>query len=123
VATRILLVDDTAAIRRSLRLYLEQEADWVICGEAENGKVAIERVQELRPDVVLIDLAMPVMNGIDAARAIKAIAPATHILMFTLHTYPQLLDEARKIGIADVLSKTGPAGSEVLHALRSLLAA
>ena len=123
MATRILLVDDTAAIRRSLRLYLEQEADWVICGEAENGKVAIERVQELRPDVVLIDLAMPVMNGIDAARAIKAIAPATHILMFTLHTYPQLLDEARKIGIADVLSKTGPAGSEVLHALRSLLAA
>jgi two-component system, NarL family, nitrate/nitrite response regulator NarL len=120
--TRILVVDDMQAIRRSLRLYLEQEGDLVVCGEAENGKSAIERVQELRPDVVVLDLSMPVMNGLDAARAIKAMAPNTHILMFTLHTYPQLLDEARKVGIATVLPKGGSAGSDVLNAVRSLRA-
>jgi DNA-binding NarL/FixJ family response regulator len=66
---------------------------------------------------------MPVMNGLDAARRIKAIAPRTHILMFTLHTYPQLLDEARKAGIANVVSKSDAAGPNLLRALRSLLAA
>lgn len=123
MTTRILVVDDMQVIRRSLRLYLEQEADLVVCGEANNGKAAIERVQELRPDVVVLDLSMPVMNGLDAARAIKAIAPGTHILMFTLHTYPQLLDEARKVGIANVFSKGGSTGSDLLSAVRSLRAA
>jgi DNA-binding NarL/FixJ family response regulator len=123
MTARILVVDDMQVIRRSLRLYLEQDADLEVCGEAENGKAAVERVEELHPDVVLLDLSRPVMNGLDAARAIKAIAPHTHILMFTLHTYPQLLDEARKVGITDVLSKGNAAGSEVLTAVRSLIAA
>lgn len=123
MTTRILVVDDMQVIRRSLRLYLEQDADLVVCGEAENGKTAVERVQELRPDVVVLDLSMPVMNGLDAARAIKSIAPRTHILMFTLHAYPQLLDEARKVGVATVLSKGSAAGADVLSAVRSLTAA
>ena len=123
MTTRILVVDDMPAIRRAIRFRIEKETDWELCGEAENGKVAVERVQELHPDVVIMDLSMPVMNGLDAARHIKAIAPATHILMFTLHTYPQLLAEARKAGIANVLSKSGAAGADVLHAVRSLLAA
>lgn len=122
MAPRILVVDDTQAIRLSLRLRIQKETDWEICGEAENGKEAIERVKELLPDVVLLDLSMPVMNGLDAARHIKAIAPQTHILMFTLHSYPQLLDEARKVGIEKVLSKAGPAESDLLHAVRSVLA-
>ncbi len=62
VSARILVVDDMPSIRHSMRLCLEQEAGWVICGEAENGKTAIDRVQELRPDLVIIDLSMPVMN-------------------------------------------------------------
>ncbi len=122
MAPRILVVDDTQAIRRSVRLRIQKETDWVICGEAENGEEAIERVKELRPDVVLLDLSMPVMNGLDAARHIKAIAPHIRILMFTLHTYPQLLDEARKVGIEKVLSKAGTAESDLLHAVRSMLA-
>jgi DNA-binding NarL/FixJ family response regulator len=123
MALRILVVDDTQAIRRSLRLRIETETDWEVCGEAENGRDAIERVKELQPDVVLLDLSMPVMNGLDAARRIKAIAPRTHIVMFTLHTYPQLLDEARKVGITNVVSKSDAAGPNLLRALRSLLAA
>jgi DNA-binding NarL/FixJ family response regulator len=123
MAPRILVVDDTQAIRRSVRLRIENETDWEICGEAENGRDAIERVKELEPDVVVLDLSMPVMNGLDAARRIKAIAPRIHILMFTLHTYPQLLDEARKAGIDDVVSKSDAAGPNLVRALRSLLAA
>ena len=120
-AARILVVDDVQSIRQSMRFCLEQESGWVICGEAENGKVAVDQVQELRPDVVIIDLSMPVMNGLDASRAIKAISPGTHILMFTLHTYPYLTDEARKVGIDRVLSKADSAGPELLQAVRTLV--
>jgi two-component system, NarL family, nitrate/nitrite response regulator NarL len=78
-------------------------------------------VNELRPDVVILDLSMPVMNGLDAARTIKAIAPGTHILMFTLRTYPHLLDGARKVGIDQVLSKAHSVGTELLRAVRTLV--
>ena len=121
VSPRILVVDDMPCIRHSMRLCLEQEAGWIICGEAENGKVAVDRVRELRPDVVIIDLSMPVMNGLDAARAIKAIAPGTHIVMFTLHTYPHLLDEARKVGVDQVVSKSDSEGTALLQAVRTLV--
>lgn len=121
MTARILVVDDVPAIRRSMGLLLEQEGDWTICGEAENGQVAINRVRELRPDVVILDLAMPVMNGLEAARVIKTIAPGTRILMFTLHTYPYLSDEARKAGIDQVLSKTESTGGELLQAVRTLV--
>jgi len=120
---KILLVDDTAAIRRALRLYIETETNWKIVGEAENGKIAVEMVQELRPDIVLLDLSMPIMNGLEAARLISAIAPETRMLMFTLHAYPQLVREARKAGIKDVIAKSDEVGTRVLTAIRSLLAA
>jgi DNA-binding NarL/FixJ family response regulator len=121
VTARILLVDDALAIRRCMRLHLEQEGTWTICGEAENGKVAIDRVRELRPDVVILDLSMPVMNGLEAARVIKTIAPDTRILMFTLHTFPYLSDEARKAGIDNVLSETDSMDGELLQAVRTLV--
>jgi two-component system, NarL family, response regulator NreC len=123
IGAKILLVDDTAAIRRSLRFCIEGETDWKICGEAENGKVAIEMVRELRPDVVVLDLSMPVMNGLEAARQIGTIAPETHILMLTLHAVPELVREARKVGIKGVISKSEGVPSNVLHAIRSVLAA
>jgi DNA-binding NarL/FixJ family response regulator len=121
VTARILVVDDAPAIRRSVRLYLEQEGNWIICGEAENGKVAIDRVRESRPDVVILDLSMPVMNGLEAARVIKTIAPGTRILMFTLHTYPYLSEEARKAGIDHVLSKADSKGGDLLQAVHTVV--
>jgi DNA-binding NarL/FixJ family response regulator len=121
MTARILVVDDVPSIRQSMRSCLEQEAGWVICGEAENGKIAVDQAQELRPDVVIVDLSMPIMNGLDAARAIEAIAPGTHILMFTLHTYPYLTDEASKVGIDQVLSKAESGGPELLQAVRTLV--
>jgi DNA-binding NarL/FixJ family response regulator len=121
--TRILVVDDSRAIRRSLRSYIEAQTDWQICGEAENGKVAVEMTQTLSTDVVILDLSMPVMNGLDAAREIRRIAPDVCVLMYTLNVYPRLLENANKVGIKDVLSKSRAVGSDVLNAIRSMLAA
>jgi DNA-binding NarL/FixJ family response regulator len=120
--TNILVVDDNPAIRHSLRSRIEDETDWKVCGEAENGKVAVDMVQRFCPDVIILDLSMPVMNGLDAAREISEIAPKAHILLFTLHSSPQLLADARNAGVNDVLSKSD-AGGTVVHAIRSLLAA
>jgi DNA-binding NarL/FixJ family response regulator len=122
VAPRLLLVDDVPEIRKGLRSLIQKETDWDVCGEAENGKVALGLVAQLRPDVILLDLSMPVMNGFEAARKIRDIAPQAQILLFTLHSSPQLAEEARKIGVKGVLSKSENAGSTVLPAVRSLLA-
>ncbi len=120
---RILIVDDSPVIRNSLRSCIEQRSDWETCGEAENGKLAVELVQKLHPDVIVLDLSMPVMNGFDAARQIRKIAPCARIILFTMHASPQLVEEALKVGVNDVLSKAGDAGSSVIRAVHSLLAA
>jgi len=119
----VLLVDDTAAIRRSLRFFIEAETDLTICGEADNGRAAIEMVRELHPDVVLMDLSMPVMNGLEAAREIGIIAPETHIFMLTLYAYPELVREAKKLGVRRVISKLDGDPNNVVGAIRSVLAA
>jgi len=118
VAYRILIVDDNNLIRRMLRSWLEQHSEWQVCGEAENGQVAIERVEELHPDLVILDLQMPVMNGLEAARQINQLAPKTSVVMFTVHSSPQLLKEARANGVKDVVSKCDLLGGHLLTALR-----
>ena len=82
----ILIVDDDADIRHSFRAFIEQNTDWQVCGEAENGEVAVEKVRELNPDVVILDMQMPVMSGLEAARQIRLVAPETAIFMFTMHS-------------------------------------
>jgi DNA-binding NarL/FixJ family response regulator len=118
----ILIVDDNATIRRSLRSWIEQEADWQVCGEAEDGKVAVEKVKELHPDIVLLDLQMPVMNGLEAARQIRVLAPGTAMVIFTMYTGGQLLKEARAVGIADVVSKSDRLEDHLLASLKKVSA-
>jgi two-component system, chemotaxis family, protein-glutamate methylesterase/glutaminase len=71
----ILIVDDSTLVRGLIRSYIEPDAAWRVCGEAENGKVAVEKVKELHPDVVILDFQMPGMNGIEAARQIGRFCP------------------------------------------------
>jgi DNA-binding NarL/FixJ family response regulator len=118
----VLIVDDSAPIRASLRFCIEQDTDWAVCGEAENGKVAVQKVLELHPNIVILDLQMPVMNGLEAARLITGLAPNTVMLMFTLYESQQVLREAQAAGIHHVVSKsTGFAGilSSLSKAFRS----
>lgn len=103
---QILIVDDSSLLRNSIRSCIEENSPWLVCGEAENGKVAVEKVLELHPDLVLLDLSMPIMNGLDAARRIALVAPRTVMVMFTLHSSPQLMNSAKSAGIKGVLSKS-----------------
>src|SRR5437879_2502111 len=81
----ILIVDDSEIIRHLLRSCLEANTDWQVCGEAENGQLAVERVEELHPDIVILDYQMPVMNGIEAAREITRLAPNTAMVLFKMN--------------------------------------
>ena len=118
--TNILLVDDSSAVRRALRAVIETQTNWRVAGEAENGLEAIEKFRALSPDVVILDLSMPLMNGLEAARHIREISRSACILLFTLHAYPYLLEDARKIGINQVVLKDDAA--LLLGAVRSALA-
>jgi DNA-binding NarL/FixJ family response regulator len=103
--TRFLLVDDSDFVRRSLRTVLQANLEWEICGEASNGKDAIAAFKELRPHVVILDFKMSGMNGIEVARRMREIAPATPIVMFTEHASAELEKHARDAGILSVISK------------------
>ena len=91
-----------------------------VCGEADNGQTAIEKVKELRPDGVILDLQMPIMNGLEAAKQIKVIAPQAKIIMLTMHSSEQLRREARDAGIQEVFSKSEGIAERLLPSLRNL---
>jgi DNA-binding NarL/FixJ family response regulator len=118
VSHSILLVDDNMLVRRLLRSWLEKHSEWNICGEAENGELAVEKVKELHPDIVILDLQMPVMNGLEASHEIKRLAPNTALIIFTAHASYQLVKEARARGVIDVVSKSELLGEHLLTALR-----
>ena len=116
---KVLIVDDNALIRHSVRACIERNTEWEVCGEAENGRVAIEKVKQLHPDVVLLDWQMPVMNGLDAAREITRIDPSATMLMITLHDSPALTADAHAVGIKEVLSKSDAVVDHLISSLRN----
>jgi DNA-binding NarL/FixJ family response regulator len=115
---KILIVDDSSSIRNLLRFFIEHNTDWQVCGEAENGQVAVERVRELKPHAVILDLSMPVMNGLEAAREITRIAPNVQVVMYTMHTSEQLRKDAQAVGIKDVISKSDTIGGHLYASLK-----
>jgi len=117
MARTILIVDDNALVRRSLRTCIEDNTDWTICGEAENGRIAIEKVKQLQPAVVILDWQMPVMNGLDAAKEISRIAPEATLIMITMHESAMLSEEAGAAGITEVLSKTSHVAEALIASL------
>ena len=116
---RLLLADDHAVVRSGLRLLLEAQPDMAIIGEAENGADAIRRTAELKPDVVLMDIAMPGMNGIEATRRIKAQAPATAVLALTMYEDDQYFFEMLRAGAAGYVPKRA-APDELVSAIRAV---
>jgi DNA-binding NarL/FixJ family response regulator len=117
---RILIVDDSSFIRLLVRRCIEANTAWNVCGEAENGQIAVEKVIQLHPDVVILDFQMPVMNGLEAARQITKVAPNTVLLMFTMHKSEQLAQAAKDAGIRDVVSKSDSVTEHLLASLRSM---
>jgi DNA-binding NarL/FixJ family response regulator len=122
VAFRILIADDHPTIRKVLRSLIESHEEWQVCGEVENGSEAVAKARELKPDLVILDLAMPVMDGIRAAREISRAIPGMPILMHTMHGSPAVNLEAKKAGVTLVVSK-GESGNNLIGAITELLKA
>jgi CheY-like chemotaxis protein len=116
--TRILIADDTPAVRKALRQLLEGVHPWQVA-EAEDGQQAISRALELRPDLIILDLAMPVMDGLTAAREISKVLPETPIVMYTMHWTPPLELAAQKSGVRKVVPKVH--SEALLETVRELL--
>jgi DNA-binding NarL/FixJ family response regulator len=104
--TRILVADDSDVMRHGMRFLLRQHEGWEVCGEAVDGQEAVVKAHQLAPDVVVLDFAMPVMNGIEAARQIRKERPNTAIVLCSLYLDSQLATVARDVGITSVLSKS-----------------
>jgi DNA-binding NarL/FixJ family response regulator len=118
--TRILIVDDNPSVRAALRMCFKMKTDWIVCGEAGNGDAAIEMARSVKPDVVLLDYAMPVMNGLEAARILSAFAPKCAILMYTMFASPDLSELARAAGVRAVLSKEVNGIGAVMEAIEAV---
>jgi DNA-binding NarL/FixJ family response regulator len=101
----VLIVDDNLYIRRGLRELFQREEDFDVCGDAENGREAIEKAQELHPDLILLDLSMPVMNGLEAARVLKRVMPEVPVIMYSAFGDPLTESEALSAGVSAFVSK------------------
>ncbi|MBI2460697.1 MAG: response regulator transcription factor [Candidatus Rokubacteria bacterium] len=117
--TKILLVDDHAIVRAGLRLLLESQSDLAVVGEAASGREAIRAVKELRPDLVLMDVAMPDLNGLEATRRIKAEHAKVQVLALTMHENEQYFFQMLHAGAAGYVVKGAPP-EELIGAIRSV---
>jgi DNA-binding NarL/FixJ family response regulator len=118
---KIIIADDHAMIRQGVRSVLESERNWVVCGEADNGRAAVELARSLKPDIAILDITMPDLNGVDAIRLLKANTPRIKVLILTMHDSDALADEVAKAGGDGYLLKSD--ASEMLpEAIKSLAA-
>jgi DNA-binding NarL/FixJ family response regulator len=116
---RIVLADDHVAIRQGLRLIIDGQPDMTVVAEASDGAEAIQHAQALRPDVVVMDISMPGMNGLVATRTLRAATPAIAIVIITRHGDDAYLQELLRAGAAGYVLKQSPA-TELLRAVRSV---
>jgi DNA-binding NarL/FixJ family response regulator len=116
---RVLIVDDHAAIRRGVQAILHPFPEWEFCGEADNGNDAVLMANALKPDVIIMDVSMPGLNGIDATRAICKAQPQVKIVLLTLHDSADLVRSAFRAGARGYLLKTD-AEQELVKALKAI---
>lgn len=118
---KVLVVDDSKYVRAALRVFLRVTMQLEICGEAGDGLEAVAKATELRPDMILMDVAMPKMNGVEAAIAIKSMLPDVRIVLFTFWENSVHTGMARAVGVDLVLSKSAGTAT-LLESIRILLA-
>lgn len=108
VPSRILIADDHDGMRQMLKKSLEGHPGWAVLAEAKDGMEAVSLALELLPDVIILDPAMPQLDGLHATRNILSVLPDTPILLYTSHAWPTLLIEAVRAGVRQVVSKSAP---------------
>ncbi len=116
---RILIVDDHELVRRGLRSILVTRPEWEICGEAADGSNAIEKARELKPDIVLLDITMPHVNGLDAARIIRRDVPRAKVIILSQYDESEMRSRAFEAGAQGYISKSD-AARQLLIAIESL---
>ena len=117
-AMRILLADDHPVVRRHVRNLLQSELGWEVCGEASSGREAVVMTAAERPDLVVLDLSMPELNGLEAAKLIHEQFPETEMIVLTMHDVLDLADELHTVGIRTCIQKTDLQG--LVNAIRNL---
>lgn len=110
------MADDHTIVRQGLAKLLEAESDLEVIGEAEDGREAVNKVQKLKPDIVIMDIAMPLLNGIEATRQIKKILPQTKIIILSMHSHDRYISELIGLGASGYLLKDST-GGEIIKAI------
>lgn len=118
---RLLLGDDHTLVRQGFRKILEQQPDWEVVGDVADGRSAVKRVLDLQPDVAVLDIGMPLMNGIEATRQIVRRAPNVHVLILSMHSNEAYIVEALKAGAKGYLLKDS-ADADLLRAVAAVAA-
>lgn len=118
--TRVLLADDHAVLRSGLRLLLTSQSEYDVVGEASSGTETLSLAEKLQPDLILLDLSMPSLGGLDALPALRKLVPSARILILTMHDDPQYLRQALKHGASGYVLKKA-ADTELLSAIRAVL--
>jgi DNA-binding NarL/FixJ family response regulator len=116
---RILIADDHELVRRGVRTVLEGQAGWVVCGEASTGREAVAKALDLRPDIVILDISMPELNGLEATRQIRRAVPAK-VLILSVHESEQLVTEVLNAGAHGYVLKAD-AGRTLVEAIRTVV--
>ncbi len=117
MSIHILLADDHTILRAGLRMMLNAQPDFEVVGEAQDGRHAIQEAQRLQPDVILMDITMPDMNGIEATRQIKKLLPETKVLILTMHEHDEYVFQALRAGASGYMLKEA-ADTDLISALR-----
>jgi two-component system nitrate/nitrite response regulator NarL len=117
---KVLLVDDHAVVRDGIRARLESNAGFVVVGEAVNGREALQKVEELDPDVVLMDISMPVMNGMDAAMQLREKFPDTKVIILTMHEHKEYIQGVIRCGAQGYIVKDVSA-QEMISAIKTVM--
>ena len=117
---RILVADDHESVRKGVCVILGTRGDIEVCGEAANGREAIDKALELKPDLIILDITMPIVSGIDAAEMIRKTLPSVPILFLSMHQSKQIIAEAKRVGVQGYVKKSDAAAT-LLHAVDALL--
>ena len=116
---RILVADDHHVVRTGLRALLESKTGWRVCAEAANGREAVEKANEFRPDVAVLDIGMPLLNGVEATRQIRKVSPETEVLILTMHDSEQMIQGVLDAGARGYILKDD-ADRNLLAAVQAL---